>query len=79
MRLYSGVQKPKAKGHATHLRETMALPERVASTAKRLELLRNVFGRLFADDYLVTLLRAEGITTVPAYLAPLLQKGKRQP
>ena len=54
----------------------MALPERVASTAKRLELLRNVFERLFADDYLVMLLRAESITTVPAYLAPLLEKAR---
>ncbi len=73
-RLYRGVQKRKAKGHATHLYQTMALPERVVSTAKRLELLRSVFGRLFADEYLVTLLRAESITTVPAYLAPLLEK-----
>ncbi len=78
-RLYRGVQKRKAKGHVTHLRETMALPARVASTAKRLELLRSVFGRLFCDEYLVTLLRAESITTVPAYLAPLLEESRRHP
>ena len=78
-RLFRAVQKRKVKGHVTHLRETMALPARVASMAKRLELLRGVFGRLFSDEYLVTLLRAESITTVPVYLAPLLEESRRHP
>ncbi len=76
-RLYRGARKKgNARGLVTHVRQTMDLPERVASTAKRLELLRSVFGRLFSDEYLVTLLRAESITTVPAYLVPLLEKAR---
>lgn len=76
-RLYRGVQKQGAKGQALHLHQTMALPARAASTAKRLELLRSVFGRLFADENFVTLLRAESITTVPAYLCADTGKGGR--
>lgn len=75
-RLYRGVPKRTIRGQATHLYQTMALPERVASTAKRLELLKNIFGRLFADEHFVTLLRAESITTVPGYLAPLPEKAR---
>jgi hypothetical protein len=73
-RLYRRVRKQGAKGQGLHLHQTMALPARAASTTKHLELLRSVFGRLFADENFVTLLRAESITTVPAYLARILEK-----
>jgi hypothetical protein len=75
-RLYRGIRKQNARGHALHLRQTMALPKRVAFTAKRLELLRSIFERLVLDENFVTLLRAESITTVPAYLAPPLEKAR---
>jgi hypothetical protein len=77
-RRYEDVRKRRVKGYATHFRQTMALPGVAAFTAERLGLVSSIFGRLFSDEYLVTLLRAESITTVPAYLAKLLEKRKRR-
>jgi hypothetical protein len=76
IRLYRADRKQSATGSTLHLHQAMALPARVATTAKRLELLRRIFERLVADENFVTLLRAESITTVPAYLAPLLEKAR---
>ena len=75
-RRYEDVRKRRVKGYATHFRQTMALPGVAALTAERLGLVSSIFGRLFSDEYLVTLLRAESITTIPAYLAPLLEKAR---
>jgi hypothetical protein len=75
-RLYLDDRKQNLTGTSMHLYQALALPSLAASTAKRLELLRSVFGCLFADENFVTLLRAESITTVPAYLAPLIEKAR---
>jgi hypothetical protein len=75
-RLYRDDRKQNLSGITMHLYQALALPSLAASTAKRLELLRSVFGRLFADENFVTLLRAESLTTVPAYLAPPLEKAR---
>ena len=55
---------------------TAALPQRACLAATCLRNLNEVFGELFADENFMTLLRAESMTMIPAYLMQLVEEGK---
>ena len=57
-------------------KNTVALPQRAGFAATCLRNLNEVFRELFADENFMTLLRAESMTMIPAYLTQLLGEGK---
>ena len=61
-------------GRAIHLRYALELPERAELAARHLQLLNEIFARLFADENFLTLLRAESMPTIPVYLKPVLEE-----
>jgi len=63
-----------ATSRAIHLRYTLELREWGKLVAGHLQLLDEIFVRLFADENFLTLLRAESMTTIPVYLKPLLEE-----
>jgi hypothetical protein len=65
-------------GHSVHVEYTVALPKRADLVARHLYPLNAIFGRLFSDENFLTLLRAESITTIPAYLRPLLEEERNR-
>lgn len=58
-------------GHLLHVKYMEAVPKRRDLVAQHLRTLRETFETLFADENLVTLLRAESMTRVPIYLQPV--------
>jgi ParB family chromosome partitioning protein len=52
-----------------HTHQQRALVRRSAVITQRLAVLTSSLRRLLADDHFVTLLRAEGMRTMPEYLA----------
>jgi len=70
-------EEPAITGHYFHAKYSAALPERADFVKRRLDLLNEVFRILFSDENFVTLLRAESISTIPAYFGPLLEEEKR--
>ena len=69
---------PKLDRWTARLKCSAALPVRAKETANALGQLARLFEPLFADENFVTLLRAESLTTVPAYLYPLVEKGRAE-
>jgi hypothetical protein len=63
-------------GHAIYKQYSIELPKRAELVANYLARLKTTFGRLFADENFLTLLEAEGMTSIPAYLGPLLQEAR---
>ena len=63
-------------GHAIYEQYSIELPKRAELVATYLACFRETFGRLFADENFLTLLEAEGMTSIPAYLRPLLQEAR---
>jgi hypothetical protein len=61
---------------SVRVQNTHALPERADSVASGLRALNGIFGEVFSDENFVTLLRAESMTAIPAYLKPLVEAGK---
>lgn len=55
---------------------TVALPQRASFAAACVRNLNEVFRELFADENFMTLLRAESLTMIPAYLMQLVEEGK---
>jgi hypothetical protein len=55
---------------------TVTLPQRACLAATCLRNLNEVFRELFADENFMTLLRAESMTMIPAYLMQLVEEGK---
>ena len=55
---------------------TVALPQRACLAATCLRNLNEVFRELFVDENFMTLLRAESMTMIPAYLKQLVEEGK---
>ncbi len=70
-RLYKNIPSKKVsiRGDAGMLRRTLELPERAVWVKQHLHSVTSLVATLFADENLVTLLRAESIVTVPACLA----------
>ena len=62
-----------AASRAIRLRYTVELPEWAESVARHLQLLKEIFVKLFADENFLTLLRAESMPTIPVYLKPVLE------
>jgi hypothetical protein len=68
---------PAFTGHAIYMNYTAALPKRADLVARDLDLVREVFQRLFSEEHFLTLLRAESMTTIPTYLELLLDDNKQ--
>jgi hypothetical protein len=58
------------------VRNTLALPHRTETTTTMLRNLSTTFGELFADENFLTLLQAESVTMIPAYLRTVLYEAK---
>ncbi len=67
---------PKPNVKTARLKYSAALPLRAQDTTDALTQLTRIFEPLFADENFVTLLRAEGLTMVPAHLYPLVERGR---
>jgi hypothetical protein len=52
------------------------LPKHAELVDTYLASIREIFEKLFVDENFLTLLEAEGMTTIPAYLNPLLQEAR---
>jgi hypothetical protein len=61
---------------SVRIKNTVALPERADLVATCLRRLNEFFRELFADENFVTLLRAESMTVIPAYLKEPVEEGK---
>jgi len=61
-----------AVGRAIHLQYTLELPEWAELAARHLQLFDETFARVLADENFLTLLRAELMPTIPAYLTRVL-------
>ena len=58
------------------MKNTLALPDRAKTVAMGLQRLKAVFGELFSDENFTTVLEAESLTTIPAYLGPTLEEAR---
>ena len=67
-----------AKRESLRVRNTRALPERAAATARNLQILDAAFRALFADDNFVTLLEAETLTEIPIWLNPIFEQARQE-
>ena len=72
-----GTPKP-AKHESLRARNTRALLERAAATARNVQLLGAAFRVLFADDNFVTLLEAEALTEIPKWLNPIFEQARQE-
>ncbi len=66
------------RGITVQVRNSLALPIRAATTAKLLCNSNALFVELFADEYFVTLLQAECLTTIPSYLRQVFDEAKNR-
>jgi hypothetical protein len=64
------------RGITVQTRNTLALPERAQTTARCLDNINALFSNLFADENFLTLLQAESIIMMPAYLRPVFDEAK---
>jgi hypothetical protein len=55
-------------GDASHLYKTLELPNRAATSTRRLQMLMKTVRRLLEDENFVTLLRAEAMLSLPGCL-----------
>lgn len=70
--------KPSAiTGHAVYEAYSTALPLRAEAVAKHLDAFSVIFTRLFSDEHFVTLLRAESMGSIPAFLKLMLQREEK--
>ncbi len=60
-------------GHFLYAEYSAALPKRAAFISRQLGAFNAVFTTLFRDEDFRTLLRAEAMTALPIYLAPLIE------
>jgi hypothetical protein len=65
-------------GHAIYGAYSVTLPKRTKLVADHLSRLKTIFGNLFSDENFLTLLQAEAVTTIPAYLRPLLEGARSE-
>jgi len=63
-------------GHVVYEEYSIALPKSAKLVAQHLATMRETFRSLFSDENFLTLLRAEGVTTIPAYLKPLFEEAR---
>lgn len=63
-------------GHEIYNQYSATLPKRTELVTTHLARTREIFGRLFADENFLTLLEAEGIPAIPAYLGSLLKEAR---
>lgn len=68
--------RPKKKNIPLQTKNTLALPERANSVSTNLRSIKTVFLKIFSDENFLTLLKAESMTTIPAYLRPVLDEAK---
>jgi hypothetical protein len=73
---YSGRARKKMKVDTKRVTKTRALPVLSASATKRLQMLSDILGHLFADENFVTLLEAEALTAIPAVLRPVFEAAR---
>jgi hypothetical protein len=59
-------------------RNTRALPGRAETVERNLREVRSIYLQLFLDENFLTLLQAEAMTTVPAYLRAVLDEAKKR-
>jgi hypothetical protein len=67
-----------AKRESLRARNTRALPERAAATARNVQILGAAFRTLFADENFLTLLEAETLTEIPVWLKPILEQARQE-
>ena len=58
-------------GHHVHAEYSRAVSKRAALVDQYLSFLNCVLRKLFCDENFVTLLRAESMTAIPTFLAPV--------
>jgi hypothetical protein len=74
-KMYEKRAKEKIKVETIRVKHTIALPVRAQSVSDSRMALNRIFLKLFSDENFVTLLRAESMTAMPAYLQPLVKEG----
>jgi hypothetical protein len=74
-KMYAKRAKEKIKIETIRVKNSIALPVRAQSVSASRMALNGIFLKLFSDDNFVTLLRAESMTAIPAYLQPLVKEG----
>jgi hypothetical protein len=71
-------RKKAVRGITIQTRNTLGLPERAETAARCLGSMKAVFSKLFADENFITLLQAESITMLPAFLRPVFDEAKNR-
>jgi len=64
-------------GHLLHVKYMEAVPKRLSLVSRHLRMLKETFETLFSDENFVTLLKAEGLGTLPTYLAERIQLSEK--
>jgi hypothetical protein len=77
-KIYKQRAKDRIKVETVRVKLSSALPSRAASASNGLNTIKEVFSQLFSDENFVTLLRAESMTAIPAYLRPLMKEGNNE-
>jgi hypothetical protein len=65
-------------GHVIYEEYSIALPARTKLVTCHLSNIREIFRKLFSDENFLTLLQAEAVATIPAYLRPLLEEARSE-
>lgn len=65
-------------GHVIYEEYSIALPKSAKLVADHLSSVKKIFRSLFSDENFLTLLQAGAITTIPAYLRPLLEEARSE-
>lgn len=65
-------------GHVIYEEYSIALPARTKLVMRHLSNIREMYRKLFSDENFLTLLQAEAVTTIPAYLRPLLEEARSE-
>lgn len=71
-------KKKVVRGITVQTRNTLALSDRAETAARCLGNMNAVFSKLFADENFITLLQAESITMLPAFLRPAFDEAKNR-
>ena len=72
----AGVKKRKFRRLTVQVKNTLALPARAETVVESLKCVNALFEELFSDENFITLLEAESLNTIPAYLNPLLEEAR---
>jgi hypothetical protein len=77
-KIYRDRAKKKIQVETFRVRSSRALPSRAASALRSIEVVSDVFRRLFSDENFITLLEAESLTAIPSYLQPSFEEARHE-